>query len=70
MREIGSEFWGKSLPVYSKSSENEAYLLSGRTALSFIIGDACAYKKSITSILLLRINDFTLCTSRNRRCFL
>ena len=39
MREIGSEFWEKSLPAYPKKTANEAYLLSGRTALKFIIDD-------------------------------
>ena len=39
MREIGSEFWEKSPPVCSDKVDNEAYLLSGRTALKFIIDD-------------------------------
>lgn len=39
MREIGSEFWEKSFPAYPDNMDNEAYLLSGRTALKFIIDD-------------------------------
>lgn len=39
MREIGSEFWQQYAPVCGENASNEAYLLSGRTALQFIIDD-------------------------------
>lgn len=51
MKEIGSEFWDKYLPVYPKKAENEAYLLSGRTALKFIIDDICR-ERNFRSVLL------------------
>ena len=39
MREIGSEFWNRYETEKIEQKENEAYLLSGRTALQFIIDD-------------------------------
>lgn len=39
MREIGSEFWTLCRSVYTKNTTSEVYLLSGRTALHFIIED-------------------------------
>ena len=42
MREIGSEFWQQYPKVSVKPAYDEAYLLSGRTALWFIIKDICA----------------------------
>lgn len=39
MREIGSEFWQQYEPVCREKANNEVYLLSGRTALRFIIDD-------------------------------
>lgn len=51
MKEIGSEFWGQSEPNYVKSMNNEVYLLSGRTALHFIIDDICK-NKSVHKVLL------------------
>lgn len=39
MREIGSEFWERSVPAQTEASDNEAYLLCGRTALRLIIDD-------------------------------
>lgn len=39
MREIGSEFWQQYTPVFVENTPNEVYLLSGRTALRFIIDD-------------------------------
>lgn len=41
MREIGSEFWQRYTPVHREKSGHEAVLLSGRTALRFIIEDIC-----------------------------
>ena len=41
MKEIGSEFWDKPVPSYLQNAKNEIYLLSGRTALKFIIDDIC-----------------------------
>ena len=39
MREIGSEFWEQYAPACRENAGNEAYLLSGRTALKYIIDD-------------------------------
>ena len=41
MREIGSEFCEQHEPLAVENRINEAYLLSGRTALRFIIDDIC-----------------------------
>ena len=41
MREIGSEFWPQHASIVVENTDNEAYLLSGRTALRFIIDDIC-----------------------------
>lgn len=41
MREIGSEFWTKHNIVQQRDVGNEVCLLSGRTALSFVIDDIC-----------------------------
>ena len=51
IREIGSEFWQQYPPVFTEVAENEAYLLSGRTALRFIIDDIFKYRK-IRKVLL------------------
>ena len=51
MREIGSEFWQQYPPVFTEVAENEVYLLSGRTALRFIIDDIFKYRK-IRKVLL------------------
>ncbi len=45
MKEIGSEFWEQYNPVCIQNKSNEAYLLSGRTALRFIIDDICITRK-------------------------
>ncbi len=45
MKEIGSEFWEQYNPVCIENKSNEAYLLSGRTALRFIIDDICITRK-------------------------
>lgn len=45
MGEIGSEFWTRHNPVSLRRADNEAYLLSGRTALRFIIDDICKSRK-------------------------
>lgn len=39
MKEIGSEFWQEYSPSPAQCAENEAYLLSGRTALRYILDD-------------------------------
>lgn len=39
MREIGSEFWQQYAPSSGEFADNEAHLLSGRTALRFILDD-------------------------------
>ena len=41
MKEIGSEFWTKQGVLNTENADNEIYLLSGRTALRFIIDDIC-----------------------------
>ena len=51
MREIGSEFWGQCEPDTNSEKKNVAYLLSGRTALHFIISDICKSKK-VNKVLL------------------
>ena len=43
--EIGSEFWEKASYVHPEKADNEVYLLSGRTALKFIIDDICNTRK-------------------------
>ena len=40
-REIGGEFWKHQLSACPDHAYNIAYLLSGRTALKFIIDDIC-----------------------------
>lgn len=45
MREIGSEFWSQQSSAPSCYDDNEAYLLSGRTALKFIVDDICSVKE-------------------------
>lgn len=45
IREIGSEFWHQSPPLTEEYPGNEVYLLSGRTALRFIIDDICRNKE-------------------------
>ena len=45
MREIGSEFWLQQSPAPSCCDDNEVCLLSGRTALKFIIDDICSNQK-------------------------
>ena len=51
MKEIGSEFWEKYEPNTEEQENNVAYLLSGRTALSFIIKDILANSKIRTALL-------------------
>ena len=51
MIEIGSEFWYQSLSSDLQKFENEEYLLSGRTALKFIIDDICR-KRPFQKVLL------------------
>ena len=51
MKEIGSEFWAKQSVLCTKNTDNEIYLLSGRTALRFIIGDICKTRKFIKVLL-------------------
>lgn len=51
IREIGSEFWQQYAPVSVEIADNEAILLSGRTALRFIIEDI--YKnKDVRKVLM------------------
>ena len=45
IREIGSEFWTQYHKGKPDKSDNEAYLLSGRTALRFIIDDISEMRK-------------------------
>ena len=51
MIEIGSEFWSRYELVDEKETDNEKYLLSGRTALDFIIKDIIAEAPVKTAIL-------------------
>lgn len=51
MREIGSEFWTPYRPAYVAPADGEAYLLSGRTALRYILDDICK-NRSIGKVLL------------------
>lgn len=51
MREIGSEFWQQYAAVCGESADNEACLLSGRTALRFIIDDICK-NRTVRKVLL------------------
>ncbi len=51
MREIGSEFWMQYEPVSVDGGENEICLLSGRTALRFIIDDICS-ARSVRKVLM------------------
>jgi dTDP-4-amino-4,6-dideoxygalactose transaminase len=51
MREIGSEFWTRRVPAQMDTADNIAYLLSGRTALKFIIDDICE-RRSLQRVLL------------------
>ena len=46
MREIGSEFWTQYNPANVTNTDNEKYLLSGRTALQFIIDDILLSKNA------------------------
>lgn len=39
MNEIGSEFWSKSPPIPQTGNDSNVFLLSGRTALHFVISD-------------------------------
>ena len=51
MREIGSEFWTQYEPRLAECANNEAYLLSGRTALRFIVNDITK-SKNVHKVLL------------------
>lgn len=51
MKEIGSEFWKQYPPVSLQSLDNEVCLLSGRTALRFIIDDICRDRKVRKALL-------------------
>ena len=51
MIEIGSEFWTRQEPIGKEKASNEEYLLSGRTALRFIIDDVCG-EREIKKVLL------------------
>lgn len=51
MEEIGSEFWRKYAVEKADPLENRTYLLSGRTALDFIIRDIKAERR-INSVML------------------
>lgn len=51
MREIGSEFWQQQDPIGNERINNEAYLLSGRTALRFIIDDICSNRQVKKALL-------------------
>ncbi len=45
VREIGSEFWAEGVPSSRAARENEVFLLSGRTALDYVIRDILLTKK-------------------------
>ena len=51
MREIGSEFWMRRPSMQMNGADNVAYLLSGRTALKFIVDDICENRR-FQSVLL------------------
>lgn len=51
MREIGSEFWQRYPVVSRLDNANEVYLLTGRTALRFILDDICKYRKVRKALL-------------------
>lgn len=51
MREIGSEFWQRYPAACGPKSDNEAHLLSGRTALRFIIDDICRSRRARKALL-------------------
>ena len=51
MREIGSEFWEQYDSIDLEGTDNEKYLLSGRTALQFIIDDILL-SRTVKSVLL------------------
>lgn len=51
MREIGSEFWQRYDAVYPETTDSEVYLLSGRTALKYIIDDI-RKQKPVRKVLL------------------
>lgn len=51
MREIGSEFWQKYEAFYPEKANNEVYLLSGRTAIHYIISDILK-KKELHKIMI------------------